>query len=400
MKRIHCVCALALLMLASSRLPADEPAAKVPEVAWGKIIPIEAGTGEFALEITDWPAAGKLTLPTPFANITRAYLALDPNRKPLLVECNADATSIVLHLPKKKSADLTTLVALETAEKSEQFVLGRIVLSALDAKVQPGKGQTTPEAKLESHPGNHRIGFWTNSAETVEWNYTATRPGMYEVELTYSGDGNADTEVELKIGEKTLPIKLIDTGSWYKYTTGVAGKVYIPTAGPLSIEVKCTKQTGPAVMNLKAITLRPTCEGKMPEQAEDGTITCHARDVTIQGVKVQYEPKPEKNTVGYWVNEKDWVYWDFKANKPGKYQVEILQGCGEGHGGSEVVLTIAGQKLPFTVKDTGHFQNFKPRMIGTVEIKPGQQRMTVVPVKKAKAAIMDLRQVRLIPVKE
>ena len=25
------------------------------------------------------------------------------------------------------------------------------------------------------------------------------------------------------------------------------------------------------------------------------------RDVTIAGIKVQYEPKPEKNTVGYWV---------------------------------------------------------------------------------------------------
>src|SRR5690606_4010695 len=101
-----------------------------------------------------------------------------------------------------------------------------------------------------------------------------------------------------------------------------------------------SKQDRPVAMNLKAVTLRPTCEGASPQQAGDGTITCHARDVTIQGVKVQYEPKPEKNTVGYWVNEKDWVYWDFKVTQSGTFQVEILQGCGAGHGGSEVKLSL------------------------------------------------------------
>jgi hypothetical protein len=51
------------------------------------------------------------------------------------------------------------------------------------------------------------------------------------------------------------------------------------------------------------------------------------------------------------------------------------------------------------VEDTGHFQNFKARTIGTVKFEqPGRYTLTVRPRTKAKAAVMDLRQVTLKPV--
>lgn len=135
------------------------------------------------------------------------------------------------------------------------------------------------------------------------------------------------------------------------------------------------------------------------KQAGDGTITCHARDATIHGVRVQYEPQPEKNTIGFWTNVDDWVSWDFTVTMPGAFHVEILQGCGKDQGGSTVELTLAAQTLRFTVEDTGHFQNFIPRTIGTVRLDAaGEYRLAVKPVTKARTAVMDLRQVRLIPV--
>jgi len=125
---------------------------------------------------------------------------------------------------------------------------------------------------------------------------------------------------------------------------------------------------------------------------------CHARDVTIQGVKVQYEPRPEKNTVGFWVNPDDRVSWGFQVRKPGEFDVEILQGCGKGQGGSEVEMDVGTETLRFKVEDTGHFQNFKPRVIGTVTIpEAGYEILTVRPLSKPGIAVMDLRQVRLIP---
>src|SRR5690348_13897777 len=47
-------------------------------------------------------------------------------------------------------------------------------------------------------------------------------------------------------------------------------------------------------------------------QASDGSVLLHARDVTIHGTTVRYEPKPEKNTIGFWTKKDDWVSWDFE----------------------------------------------------------------------------------------
>ena len=133
------------------------------------------------------------------------------------------------------------------------------------------------------------------------------------------------------------------------------------------------------------------------EQADDGTILLHSRDVTIHGTMVRYEPKPEKNTIGYWTKKDDWVSWDFVVKKPGKFQVLPLQGCGKGSGGAEVEFTIAEQTLKMTVEDTGHFQKFIERDIGAVELKAGTYTLTVKPKTKPGGAVMDLRQVTLKP---
>jgi arylsulfatase A len=135
-------------------------------------------------------------------------------------------------------------------------------------------------------------------------------------------------------------------------------------------------------------------------QAKDGTIVMHSRTAEVHGTMLRYEPLPHKTTLGYWVNEKDWASFEFTVTEPGSFTVEVLQGCGKGQGGSEVEVAVGDQVLKFTVEDTGHFQNFKARDIGTVKSdKPGRYTLTIKPVKKAAAAIMDVRQVTLKPVK-
>jgi arylsulfatase A-like enzyme len=133
-------------------------------------------------------------------------------------------------------------------------------------------------------------------------------------------------------------------------------------------------------------------------QAADGTVTLPARTAEVHGTQLRYEPLPHKNTLGFWVRAEDWASWECTIAKPGTFAVELLQGCGKGQGGSEVQLTIGDQSLTFTVEDTGHFQNFKSRAIGTVTLdKAGRYTLTVRPKKKAAAAVMDLRSVNLRP---
>jgi arylsulfatase A-like enzyme len=135
-------------------------------------------------------------------------------------------------------------------------------------------------------------------------------------------------------------------------------------------------------------------------QAADGTITLPAKWAEVRGLQLRYEPLPHKNTLGFWTRTEDSASWEFTVSKPGTFIVEPLQGCGAGQGGSVVEFTVAGQTLTMTVEDTGHFQNFKRREIGRVNLEqPGRYTLTVKPRTKAKAAVMDLRQIMLKPAK-
>ena len=82
---------------------------------------------------------------------------------------------------------------------------------------------------------------------------------------------------------------------------------------------------------------------------------------------------PHKNTLGFWVNANDWARWEFTVMQPGKFQLEVLVGCGNGSGGSDVRFEIGEQVLSMTVQETGGFQNFVPRMLGEITIEePGR----------------------------
>ncbi|MBY0459643.1 MAG: sulfatase, partial [Gemmataceae bacterium] len=103
---------------------------------------------------------------------------------------------------------------------------------------------------------------------------------------------------------------------------------------------------------------------------KEGVITLPARTALVKGVMLRFEPLPHKNTLGFWVNKDDSATFEFTADGPGTFAVEVLQGCGKGSGGAEVVLAlgtsdgpVAGAEVTFTVKDTGGFQNFEAREV-------------------------------------
>ncbi|HEX5271722.1 MAG TPA: sulfatase-like hydrolase/transferase [Gemmataceae bacterium] len=133
-------------------------------------------------------------------------------------------------------------------------------------------------------------------------------------------------------------------------------------------------------------------------QAKDGTVTLAARTAEVHGLQLRYEPLPHKDTLGFWTRADDWASWEFTVTKPGTFSVEVLQGCGKGQGGSAVEAAVGDQVVKFTVEDTGGFQSFKAREVGTVKIdKAGRHTLTIKATKKAAAAVMDLRSVMLRP---
>jgi hypothetical protein len=243
-----------------------------------------------------------------------------------------------------------------------------------------------PDGRILLKPAGNPLG------QAHTWDYNASRPGKYWVELVYSLAKGNSTAVP-NISAYRIPTRLEATGAANRFRNITLGKVYFVQPGEQKVGLKFRGDTP----RVRALILRPAPEGEPIGQALDRSVLLHARDATIHGTKLQYETKPHKNTVGYWVNVSDQVCWDFTVMSGGKFEIEIHQGCGKGHGGSRVALEVSGQQLEFTVKDTGHFQNFVPRNIGTVRLAKGKHRFWIKPVKKARNAIMDVRRIRLIP---
>ena len=131
-------------------------------------------------------------------------------------------------------------------------------------------------------------------------------------------------------------------------------------------------------------------------KAGAGAILLLARDAKVHGTKLRYEPPPQKDTLGFWVERSDWAEWEFDAPNAGAFEVEVLQGCGKGSGGAEVEFAVKDQSLTLKVEETGHFQRFVPRVLGTIRLDaPGRYTLTMRAKTKPGGAVMDLRRIVL-----
>ncbi len=231
--------------------------------------------------------------------------------------------------------------------------------------------------------------------ETKRW-------GRYRVRLTYSLKAPT-LGVQVKIAgsspETGGALKKPIPGSSGARRSTYLGEIYVKEAGPLFVALYTPGGVGFASFYLHEIALVPAPEHEdVVASSGDGSLELLAKQATTWSENMRYEPKPEKNCLGFWTEKDDFAEWEFTVSKPGKYAVTVHQGCGAG-GGSKVAVTLGEQKLNFTVKDTGGFQKWAPVKAGELDIaQPGTYRLMVKPETKSGKAIMDVQKVVLAPV--
>jgi hypothetical protein len=225
--------------------------------------------------------------------------------------------------------------------------------------------------------------------------FTAKRWGRYEVRVTYTLRV-ATMGTQFRFAQQPLKKSLVATSQPKR---AVYGTVYVEKNAtyPFSLFAAATG-TEPG-FEIHQVAFVPAPEGPAPTQAADGSITLEAGSATTWSENMRYEPKPEKNCLGFWTSKDDFAEWQFDVVKPGRYKVTVVHGCGTGNEGSEVAVKVGGQELKFTVKDTGGFQKWSDAQVGEIEIKnPGRQQLVIDPVTKAKSAVLDVHKVLLTPV--
>ena len=136
--------------------------------------------------------------------------------------------------------------------------------------------------------------------------------------------------------------------------------------------------------------------------AADGSVILHAYQASTFGEKLRFEPQRYKNTIGYWTIPTDYATWKLVIDQPGTFSVAVLQGCGEGQGGSDALISLWQGKeikaeLPFQTIDTGHYQNFRWKHLGSITVsEAGDYELRIAPRRIAKAALFDARMIHLV----
>ncbi len=226
----------------------------LPKSKTTELAVVDSGHPEIRqLELPEAPAEGVVNLRGPLPSIIKVWWKDDVQQRPLEFGFNKDATEVVIYLPKsddpKTKNNLLPVLHFLVTDATTVFENGVVVLSALDSQVM-GK-----QAKLETHPGTHRIGFWGNADDYVAWDFAAPS-GEYACQLVYSRATPDGTEVEISVDDSAFPLALKTTGTWYRYRVVAVGDLSLK-ADKHHAEVRVKKIVNGGVMNLKAIVLTP-----------------------------------------------------------------------------------------------------------------------------------------------
>ncbi|MEM7144725.1 MAG: hypothetical protein AAF591_06295 [Verrucomicrobiota bacterium] len=236
------------------------------------------------------------------------------------------------------------------------------------------------------------------------WPFKAERWGMYWVDVRYYGLRKAMGAQARFRSDKMELVKgfLKPGGKVDKPKTVRLGKLYLVGQGDQELMLLTPEDDPIYDFKLVSVQLVPAPEGEevVRQDAESGEVVLLAKDATTDSVKMRYEPKEEKQCLGFWTNEEDSAQWVFGVTKPGTFEVVVTQGCGSGQGGSVVEVSVGDDWAEeFEVKDTGGFQNWEEVSVGEVEIaEAGERVLRVQPKTKAAKAVLDVNRVVLKPV--
>ena len=128
-----------------------------------------------------------------------------------------------------------------------------------------------------------------------------------------------------------------------------------------------------------------------------GILVLPATAAEIYGPSIVLEQR-YKN-LGYWSSKQDHADWTINVAKGGRYRVEFDYAVHRSAAGDEIHLTVAGKTIKGRVPSTGVWDNYRVWKVGEIELPKGISRLIVGTPTKPKQAMIDLRTIRLIPIK-
>jgi len=173
--------------------------------------------------------------------------------KSLAIEKTDEGYAIDLGTWKPEGMVPVVVVEVAGALKAEPLPIrpdatGVVTLEASDA---------TPHGSARYESDKRCIGYWTDAAAWVGWDFRDAKPGRYSVLAEIACDPESGgAEVVFEIGGKPLTHTVAATKGWSDFVQVDLGEVEI-AGGRTSVQVRAKTKPKLAVMNLRRVVLRP-----------------------------------------------------------------------------------------------------------------------------------------------
>jgi hypothetical protein len=154
------------------------------------------------------------------------------------------------------------------------------------------------------------------------------------------------------------------------------------------IEILAPPKAGP---DQKAAT-----KPEVVRAATNGSLRLSAKACRTVGPKLGY--MPEWDALGWWTDQ-DRAEWDLDVARVGAYDVYLEWSAAEKSAGNPYVLEVGGQRLEGKVESTGSRDAYRREKIGQIQLQAGSQTLVFRPGGEFKTALLDLRELRLVPVR-
>ena len=129
-------------------------------------------------------------------------------------------------------------------------------------------------------------------------------------------------------------------------------------------------------------------------QAADGSLKLRAADAITHGDEIKSEGGSGQENIGFWMSPADWIDWEFKIAKPGKFKVSA-EIASTGTNSFEVV--VGDKKLAGKAPKTGDYKKYQTVELGTIEIPTAGKASLAIKAVKEGWQPMNVRWVMLRP---
>lgn len=134
------------------------------------------------------------------------------------------------------------------------------ILKATQNEIVLNASAARPHGKnLRYEPETYKnvLGYWTEVGDWADWETTIPAAGQYDVEVHVGcGGGHGGSRASIVAGNQTLEWDVRDTGHFQNIIIQHLGTVTL-AEGAQTVEVRPIKKAGVAVMDVRAVILRP-----------------------------------------------------------------------------------------------------------------------------------------------